>query len=74
MKEEQKIILVFVLVLLLGAWYWFALRPSNAKKTCHVYASEETRKSNWGVYNPSEGWQLERYNRIYGDCLRAKGL
>jgi hypothetical protein len=48
-----------LLVILLLAFYWFALRPAQARKSCAKQANEQ-RENRWDIF--------------YSICMKEKGI
>ncbi len=63
MKKQGIIYLVIgvLFFLLVGAFYWFQLRPTNIRKECYKNISELDKK-------------YDIYQQDYEKCLRSKGL
>lgn len=55
-----------ILVIALG--YWFGFKPYQDKKYCYNTAKERSQ------YEFSDGFSQERFDRIYANCTKAKGL
>lgn len=85
--KEYKGIIIIVLILILGAFYWFQLRPNQIRKECMKMAqqgitsnSKETEESFQvgsfvDKYQAKQGLLSgEKINELYLICLRAKGL
>lgn len=65
----MKKIIVLVLLLIAGSFYWFQLRPANIRSYCNWNVR-------WGPDKPS-GYnsQIEKkYDYLYKSCLRSKGI
>ncbi|MBI5798715.1 MAG: hypothetical protein HZB10_02185 [Candidatus Yonathbacteria bacterium] len=58
--KEYKGIIILILAILAGAFYWYEWRPNVDRKECAV-------KSN---YVDGTGWSAEG---LYAYCLRQKG-
>ena len=71
--KEYKEIIIIVLVLIVGAFYWFQLRPTNIRKECYkdtyIDATDKISEldKKYGIYD-------ERNERDYEKCLKSKGL
>lgn len=63
--KEYKGIIIIVLILVIGTFYWFEVRPAQARKEC-------AKKSEISTGNYS--WQTEILNKRYEDCLLKNGL
>ena len=64
LREWRGIVLVFLV--LVGAFYWFELRPANIHRQCEVYVH------NFGVLDPTAS--VSEYNFQYSGCLHKYGL
>ena len=74
MKEKIKtsILIVVVVAVLGGAFYWYEWRPTQAKKECLKKAydfSKETLGEKASIDDINK-----IYDFIYKNCLRKKGL
>lgn len=71
MSKRMKILHgLIILVILLGAFYWFGLRPSQIRKECYDYANKNTR---FNFYDSESEYRTD-LNFIYGNCLKIHGL
>jgi len=70
--KEYMVIIIIVLILILGAFYWFGLRPIQIKKECSTkylnYYQSSGRLSNQGRLGQTTG------EESYLKCLAEKGL
>lgn len=77
--KEYKGIIIIVLILILGAFYWFQLRPTQIKKGCwnqiEKIKSGEIKSEK---YNMEEGLirngVQNNIDAFYSNCLREHGL
>lgn len=77
--KEYKGVIILVLVVLAGAFYWLEVRPSVIKKDCYNEAKElatekakkEDAKNGLAVEG---GFADGDYNSYYKWCLQSKGL
>lgn len=67
--KEYKGIIIIVLIIISGAFYWYSYRPYQARKECN---GETFLRNNNGSINSSD-W-LDMQEKLYQDCLRYKGL
>jgi hypothetical protein len=65
-NKHRYIIIGLVIFTALG--YWFGLRPYLDRKACYSRAEENSR------YESFEGHNQERFDRIYGNCTKSRGL
>lgn len=67
--SNKKIFLIIILIvgIITGYFYWHSIRPSRIKSFCNHQAMEN-RKG----YNTKA--QTENYEFLYQECLRSKGL
>lgn len=66
-NNSKKAIIVAIIVILTGAWYWFSYRPSKIRARCATLtystdASDRTEKQ-----------QME-FDTYYTECLKRFGL
>lgn len=71
--KEYKIIIIIVLVLILGTFYWFQIRPTQIRKECMILAQKginaiEEYRASKGILD--SGIISERYM----NCIKLKGL
>jgi|JI10StandDraft_1071094.scaffolds.fasta_scaffold1626159_1 hypothetical protein len=67
--KQNKLVILVGLCLLLIAFYWYSLRPYQARKYCSGQAFIMNHE---GEINSSD-W-LDNQEKLYTDCLRWKGL
>lgn len=60
--REYKGIIILILAVLAGAFYWYEWRPTQIRKECN-------QKS----YNIAQGYSVV-YDTLYVGCLSEKGL
>lgn len=60
-------LIIFLTLLLFGAFYWYEYRPTLIKKECNIFAIKAVEDQM--PYN-----QIEAYNIYFKICLNAKGL
>ena len=83
--KEYKEIIIIVLVLIVGAFYWFQLRPIQIRKKCMILAqqgiSPTIKDDSFGENSAIDKYRAEkgilsseRINKLYFLCLKAKGL
>lgn len=65
------LIIVSVLLLILGAFYWFQLRPARIRIYCHNNAEENAKV--WVTSNQDDNTS-EIYDRSFIKCLNEHGL
>lgn len=77
-KNHTWIIIPLVLLIFLGAFYWFQWRPSAIRQTCHneafAIAFEYIVQNRIADVEQRRTAQDKEYARVYGSCLNAKGL
>lgn len=67
----KYILIAFLLLLIIGWFYWFQWRPSQIRKTCAISAKEWVKQDEKALYNP----HVDRgYKTNYEFCLHEKGL
>ena len=79
---KQNWFKVVILILLLGAFYWYGIRPANIRIKCKGSVSDsridltsEIEKDELGQnMNKINAAEREKSDFWYKDCLRAKGL
>lgn len=59
--KEYKGIIIIVLILILGTFYWYELRPTNIRKKCYNIAT-------------SGFSSVGNFNLNYESCLLDNGL
>lgn len=70
MKKEFIILTTIGLLVVVGAFYWFAYRPVQIKKSCNVKAKnihDQWYWANGGEYD-------DQSNNAYYECLRENGI
>ncbi len=68
---KSKIILVVIILAVLGgAFYWFQWRPTQIRKECSKYNSEEIIKARID----KSSFLSPSMFQTYEDCLREHGL
>jgi len=72
-NKNTIIITTIILVLIMGIFYWFELRPSNIKKGCAIWAIDKAINQ-YGNYGDSKKYQPAVYDDYFERCLREKGL
>jgi len=82
--KEYKGIIILILILILGVFYWFQLRPNSIRKGCwdKVEMAQSGDVPNEGEFVP--GSIAEKFvpkmdkqkviDEIYDNCLRENGL
>jgi hypothetical protein len=77
--KEYKAIITLVLVIILGAFYWFELRPNQIRKNCWQkienlkIGEKEDKTFNQDEFLIKYGIQ-ESMEKVYTNCLKEKGL
>lgn len=73
-----KRLLVFVIIILIFLFYWFALRPGNIRSKCLKNARVEAVSTITSDREPNgyerEKLQEQYMNQSYESCLHEKGL
>lgn len=69
-SNRKHAYILLALIVLMGIFYWFQLRPSSARKSCLVQVDKlrEQRK------NPKNFVTNEEANNNYRTCFAGKGL
>ena len=57
---------ILILLILVGAFYWFEVRPANIRMNCEAYIHD------FGVAHPDA--TTTEYNFQYSTCLHKYGL
>ena len=70
--KEYKGIIIIVLIITLGAFYWFQIRPTHIRKECNNKTFLYNSSNNQEPIN-SPAW-LDKQEKLYQDCLRFEGL
>lgn len=60
----KYVILFFILIILIGAFYWYEWRPINIRKECFAKTMENVNKNNG---------DREDVNYFYKKCFREYG-
>jgi len=68
---NEIIILIVVILVLFGLFYWFSLRPTNIRKDC---ADESSIEAIVGMLDDKESEYEKQYNFNYKQCLQRNGL
>lgn len=64
---RNKQLLIIILVIIAGYFYWFQIRPAQIRKECHDYA--------YGTPNLGDTNEWVTATKYYYDaCLSRKGL
>jgi len=77
--KEYKGILIIILILIIGTFYWFQLRPNSIRKGCwneiEKIKNGEIKKEGFNSeqYRINEGIQ-NSIDKYYENCLRKRGL
>ncbi len=66
--RQYWLIIVIVLILLAGYFYWFQWRPNQITKQCNKEAVEKAKEPE--AFNQA----IKIYDALYKSCLREKGL
>jgi hypothetical protein len=64
--QSHWILILVILTIIGGAFYWYEYRPSAIRRECNEYADLRSRN---GDFN-----NRERYEFRYNFCLSQKGL
>lgn len=75
MDMKGKIILIVIIVALLGGvFYWFGIRPSITYSFCHKKSLKGAQEDYWNkAYFPGY-FDKDTYEFYYKECLREKGF
>jgi len=65
-RKMNKRILILIILVIVGLFYWYEWRPSQIKKYCNQWALDKSKTSDT-TYN------REGYENYYARCLREKG-
>lgn len=68
--KEYKGIIILILVVLAGAFYWFSYLPSKTRERC--FAEGEFNQSNMSIVNDKE--RLSAIDSYYKACLHRFGI
>jgi hypothetical protein len=71
--REYKGIIIIVLILISGAFYWFQLRPAFVKSFCHEKATEQAIEKA-KPYGLKDKFHKDDYETYYKWCLQSKGF
>jgi len=66
--KKHWLIIIVILILLFGCFYWFQWRPSQIAKLCNKEAVEKAILVDDGIQ------AIKIYDAMYKACLREKGL
>lgn len=69
LKNRNALIVILIILLVLGAFYWFQYRPSEIRKECAKYAKDTKAEGIKGIDN-----YIKLQDFLYKDCLKAKGI
>jgi len=59
----KVIIIIIILKVIVGSFYWFEWRPSQIRKECGV-----------GLVSSGPDWKIEQGNARYKECIIKHGL
>lgn len=68
--KEYKVIIILVLIIISGAFYWYEYKPTKIKERCSAEAHLDRR----AVRISNEKLRQEFVDRYYNDCLMRFGL
>ena len=71
--SKHKIILLVVLVVA-GLFYWYSLRPSFIKKDCYNVATEKAKGKRKEAGATDGKFSKDDYDAYYKFCLQKNGL
>ncbi len=72
MKKTIWVIIILILLLSGGAFYWFGYRPSAIKKSCAE--AVKTSASKYDLDNAFGYLDKRNEDKYYSNCLRLRGL
>lgn len=70
-ESRYKIFLILLILLLIGGWfYWFQIRPSNIRQKCYAYTLQKREER----INSNDRLTNEEANNYFRRCLVENGL
>lgn len=74
MKHPRIImaIVIFVLLLVAGAFYWWEWRPAKAREKCGNLALDISLTA--AVVSPTPSVTYDSYNHVFKNCMDRKGV
>jgi hypothetical protein len=70
--NNRTISIIGIIILVLGWFYWFQLRPSNIKKVCSIERQQKYDGVKNDIYELNEAVKFQ--NQVYENCLHNNGL
>lgn len=71
------ILIVIVILIAVGWFYWFQWKPSQITKNCHIKAQNQAvddyTQIRWENFQ-EKNYKANDYDRRYKDCMRANGF
>lgn len=82
LKNYYGIIIVLVILLVIGGFYWFQYRPAEAKKECNTKSVEYYKEAFSEADGDGDGKVSrstvdgieQNMDHLYKSCLRSKGF
>lgn len=73
-QEKIKYIgVLFVIVLLIGLFYWYEVKPNSIKNECSEVAENKVSKTKFYGFG-EEAEKARDYEAYYKQCLHKNGL
>lgn len=72
----KKGIAILLFLLAAGAFYWYEVRPNNAKSECSEVAKERAREKYINEYGYGDGkaFNMDVYEWNFEICMHSHGL
>ena len=67
MNKKIIIISTIGIIILVGLFYWFEIRPSEIRKICNNESIEKSKTT-------PNNWSYDLFDLYYKTCLRKNGL
>jgi len=65
-KDNTKLIIGLIVLVLIGWFYWFHWRPNNLKRECYGLVEKYLKENGGETY-------FGRKNKLFKNCLNQKG-
>ena len=82
LKNYYGIIIILIILLAIGGFYWFQYRPAEVKKECNTKSVEYYKETFNGADDDGDGKVSrntvdgieQNMDLLYKSCLHSKGL
>ena len=72
-SNPEKLV-IFLIIILAGCFYWFEYRPSQIRRECIKGADAKVKSYSLLPFNNSYEKQSQRSYEYYRNCLRERGM